>query len=391
MGRAKRYKISLTKDEAIQLLGRTSPSGTYLLGSLEQREQLKVKRQELRDKYRYEIYCKENGIKQEDVSVYWDKSKDFSIMVKPNLPTDFCVFTKVKDLIDSYVPSEIEILPNIVNNNYIYQLAFTDVHLGMDSDDSNYGLYKSQWNRNSVLERVKLMAQTFIKETPYEIDCIQVLNMGDFADGLDGYTTRRDHKLPQNMTNEEVHDLGVEFMTHIAETILQNKKCNKIIFYNVCNSNHSSAFDYFIMQAFKGRFMNNPRIEIINELKFIGHIEYGGHVEILCHGKDSKNMKFGIKPHLEVKSVDRIKEYIEHYDLKGFIHFHKGDSHRYAKDKDNIFDFTNYLALSPSSSWVQHNFQKGRSGFTINKRIKGQYSGISGQDYEFKWNSNELK
>ena len=96
----------------------------------------------------------------------------------------------------------------------------------------------------------------------------------------------------------------------------------------------------------------------------------GKHCFVISHGKDSKSLKFGFKPVLDSKQIEKIDQYIkqnEIYKQCDFIEFSKGDSHQlildYATSDD--FDYCNYLAFSPSSEWVQTNFKKGRSGFVF--------------------------
>ena len=91
---------------------------------------------------------------------------------------------------------------------------------------------------------------------------------------------------------------------------------------------------------------------------------------IITHGKDSKHLKFGFKPHLDGKQVEKIDNYIDtHYLLEKDvrIEFSKGDSHQLLFDHSTSdrFEYFNYMALSPSSNWIQTNFKKGKSGFTF--------------------------
>ena len=96
----------------------------------------------------------------------------------------------------------------------------------------------------------------------------------------------------------------------------------------------------------------------------------GKHCFVISHGKDSKNLKFGFKPVLDAKQVEKIDQYCKKNDIyrnSEFIEFSKGDSHQmifdYATSDD--FDYCNYPAFSPSSEWVQTNFKAGRSGFVM--------------------------
>ena len=91
---------------------------------------------------------------------------------------------------------------------------------------------------------------------------------------------------------------------------------------------------------------------------------------LISHGKDDSTLKFGFKPQLDSKQVEKIDQYIKHHNLYGQakrIIFKKGDSHQLILDMagSDDFDYYNYPAASPSSQWVQNNFKKGRRGFVI--------------------------
>ena len=337
-------------------------------------------------------HCSERGIELEKVNQYWDKTNQYSVQVKPNYEQDFDAIEEINTLLENYIPNgnKVKVKPN--KSKQIAQFFYTDAHVGMNPNAEEKSLYGGSWGEKDLFARLEIVKQQLLLNVPKEVDCLQILNLGDFADGLDKKTVRRQHDLPQNMTNTEVFDVGVRFKIELLEFIYSNFSFNRLVWYNVCNSNHSSDFDYFICQAFKGISKHYEKIEVINNREFMGHIIHGKHCEIISHGKDDVNLKFGFKATLDEKAYKKIDEYIKHYKLsKYIITFHKGDSHLRVDDKTNQdFNYCSYYAFSPSSSWVQVNFQKGRSGFTIRLKYVDKRSGEIVKDFEFKWNSNKL-
>ena len=96
---------------------------------------------------------------------------------------------------------------------------------------------------------------------------------------------------------------------------------------------------------------------------------------IITHGKDDKTLKFGFKPELDTKQIEKIDQYCKHnniYSKSKRIIFKKGDSHQSLLDMAGSDDFFyySYPAVSPSSQWVQNNFKKGRRGIFI-ENFKG--------------------
>lgn len=351
-------------------------------------------------------YCEVYGIPVSEVKSYklvthTSKGAYYNI-ASSNIDDTFAegldIYSKIEELVNSYEPTT-PVKRYMVNENadLILQVIITDTHIGMDTNKGGHSLYGGSWSKKDLFERRDVILrelQNISDSLLGRVDCVQVLNLGDFADGMDEQTVRKGHHLPQNMSNEEVFDTGVELMLSIFEYINGCIPTNEIIWYNVCNSNHSSSFDYFISQAFKAVVSANYSAKVINERKFIGHYTYGRHTEVITHGKDDINLKFGFKAQLDIKGKEKIHEYIKFHKLQqqdNFIHFHKGDSHQYVVDRSSHdFDFNSYLALSPSSGWVQTNFASGRSGFSIIVKEKEGYSNTR-HDFEFKWNSNELK
>jgi hypothetical protein len=247
------------------------------------------------------------------------------------------------------------------------RLIWTDVHVGMDASRKGLALYPVEWNADVLLDRISEMASFVLSNKTSDILIIDEL--GDFMDGWDAETTRKGHKLPQNMTNEEAFDTGIKAKLLLVE--LLSKEYKFIYCNNICEDNHAGSFGYIVNSAFKqivDHKFNN--VEVTNHQKFINHYIIGKHAFIITHGKDSRNLKFGFKPVLDSRTTEKISQYIRHNtDLRFIenIEFSKGDSHQCLFDMctSDEFDYFNYPAFSPSSEWVQTNFKKGRSGFVM--------------------------
>lgn len=284
------------------------------------------------------------------------------IDVKKEIDVDF--FT---DIVKKHLNPIIRDVKTYEKTSYFDRVIYTDAHIGMTPNENGYSLYGGKWDEDVLNIRLGEITDTIIKEKKGNLLIID--DLGDFVDGWDGETTRKGHKLPQNMDNQQMFDVGVSFKVKMIDILINNY--DEIIVNNICEDNHAGSFGYVINSAFKSiieQKYNN--VKVTNHRKFINHYFSGKHCFVISHGKDSKSLKFGFKPHLDTKQADKIDQYLKQnkiYRQAEFIEFSKGDSHQLLLDycTSDDFDYFNYHAFSPSSEWVQTNFKKGRSGFTI--------------------------
>jgi hypothetical protein len=256
-------------------------------------------------------------------------------------------------------------------------LTYTDVHIGMETDADKNSMYAVEWNKEKILETAKTIVLKTIEQQ--KSNNLYVDELGDFLDGFNAQTTRGGHALPQNMTNEEAFDCALEFKMILVDGLVNYY--DLIVFNNICNDNHAGSFGYFVNKAFKDIVnIKYPEVEVNNHRKYLNHYFVRDICFIVTHGKDDKTLKFGFKPFLDSKGLEKIDQYCKHNDIykkSSLIIFKKGDSHQCLFDMCTSDDFYyyNYPALSPSSQWVQNNFKKGRRGF-VNESFKGLESSI---------------
>jgi hypothetical protein len=310
--------------------------------------------------------CERVGIDPEKVKHYWYKGKNYSINVKgaeEGIQIDF------ESIINSCI-SDRKKLDKIKFNptsETFDRLVWTDVHVGMDASRKGLALYATDWNEKVLTSRIEEMIRFVLANK--KSDLLIIDELGDFMDGWDGETTRKGHKLPQNMTNEEAFDAGLNAKMLLINTLASHY--NHIICNNICEDNHSGSFGYVLNSAFKAvTDCIHPNVVINNHQKFINWYNVGKHTFVITHGKDSRNLKFGFKPQIDCRSIEKIDQFLKNngiYKHAEFIEFSKGDSHQALFDMCSSDDFYyfNYPAFSPSSEWVQTNFKKGRSGFVF--------------------------
>jgi len=339
----------------------------------------------------YDLIIEFRGIKDtaneldldhKDVKHGWLKSKTASVFFKnpefemPEFDPDAIDWEAIcKDIQPSNLPKII----TEKKNGIFDRLIITDAHIGMNPNPDGYSQYGGKWDEKELNDRLETIIETVIVKK--NSDTLIIDDLGDFADGWDGETVRKGHHLPQNMDNQKAFDVALRFKLNLVSRLSQYY--DKIIMNNICEDNHSGAFGYVINSAFKVAIeLLVKNVKVTNHRKFINHYKFKDNVFIICHGKDSKNLKFGFKPHIDKPQSEKIDNYIDANFLlqpKVRIEFSKGDSHQLVFDHSSSdrFDYFNYMALSPSSNWIQTNYKKGVSGATL-------FNYNSTKDYDIK-------
>lgn len=382
-------RLTMTEDEALHILGYCNNTGRYKFSDQTKWKEALEKRTKFRRK-ESEVISQMSAMKTDgqvmDIDEYCDyynidrdSVRSFKLITHTGNPFYNIQSNNVDDLENSIITiSDIsEIINSLdhkpkkvspkVNSNEILRIIITDVHIGMETDDKGYGIFSEVWNEKVAFDRLDIIIEECnrIKRNFKEI---HVICLGDYQDGYNGQTTRGGHNLPQNLSNRQAFDVGVRFKYKLYNRVQDLFDC-RVIAYNVCNDNHSSDFGFITNETVRLLCeKTNLNISVNNLERFMSHYTFGDHCFILCHGKDEKHMKFGLKPKLDAVIKDRILQYIKHYDIDSkYITFEKGDSHLQLLDStsSNDFEYFNYRAFSNASSWVNHNFGKSTSGFTL--------------------------
>lgn len=311
---------------------------------------------------------------------YWSKGKDKGWLVSANFlmnnGADAAGISEedVERVVKKYItsPSPRIYRPANAIGAKVLRVILTDTHIGMEINANGTGMYGGAWNAEELFYRADILLEKVAEQTRLHgvFSEVHLINLGDLHDGLMGETARKGHALPQNMSDEDGYEIGVDFLMKLIDG------CREIVgapvkVYNVTNDNHSPLMGYIICSTVQKICQAKYNdVEVVLMRSYINHYKVGKHVFLLCHGKDASHLKFGFKPQLDDRGKDKIEEYMKHYKINGqesFVTFEKGDSHLQLLDSASSDDFhyNNYMAFSPASGWVQHNFKKSRSGFNL--------------------------
>jgi hypothetical protein len=315
-----------------------------------------------------------------DVPHYWDKrNPDFSVFVKnPNFIGKEAASETINE-IDFELIFKGKIEPIIINNvdpnlkADFDRAVYTDTHVGMKVNKDGYALYYGKWDKEELFKTLDVFVNEIIKKKKSNV--LLLHDLGDLMDGWNALTTRGGHLLPQNMSNQEAYDNGLLFKIKMVDGLFLHYDVIECV--NICDDNHGGAFTYVVNSAFKTYVeLKYPgKIKVTNQRKFIDHYIKGERCFILTHGKDGESMKFGFKPKLDPVQIEKIKDYIDEYNLHQYkIEFSKGDSHQLLFDSTSStgFEYQNFGAISPPSNWVKTNFKNTLRCFTTFNYYKDQ-------------------
>jgi hypothetical protein len=253
-------------------------------------------------------------------------------------------------------------------------IYLADLHIGAKT--SNNSLFPNEYNASVFKERLQHTLVTIKQNKEFfgVFDALYIVNLGDALDGYNAQTTRGGHTLPQNLDNNEQLDTFFEAHKDLFDSIVSLNAAKRIEYVACTNCNHSGNFGYAANRLLDIYLsLKYPDIKRTIITKFIDHIQYGQHTFMFTHGKDDKDMKFGLPASLNEKTENYINAYIHYHRIQTpAIHLVKGDLHLSAKQSAKIFRYKNVLSLYGSSKWVQTNFMVNKCGY--NYEIVDKYS-----------------
>jgi hypothetical protein len=264
--------------------------------------------------------------------------------------------------------------PTISNQKALF-IYLSDRHIA--AHVSGVAMYSNDYNGLIYKQRLaEVLHEVFYQKSIYgKFEDIFIIDLGDKMDGLDGYTTRGGHKLPQNMNNRQSFEIAVSAEKEFIDAVIQSDCANNYHVYQNANSNHGGDFDYMVNRALE-IYINTkyPQVQTRIFEKFIEHINYGEHCILLTHGKDDADMKHGLPLHLNDKTENYFRKYLMYNKInpdEHHISIVKGDLHISACQYAYGFRYRNVLSLFGGSKWIATNFGPSRPGVSYEIIEKG--------------------
>jgi len=364
--------------------GKDGKNPRYIL-TPEQENQLKEIRSEGFDSNRFcawdkngkfipiEDFCRIHGLPFEDIKSHKIVSHTgtpyYNILFK-DLNEVAIDSVSLGDVFEKYTIAREKTKVENFESDYFDRLVLTDIHIGMNPNVEGTAMYNNNWNAEDIEHsRVQILKEIKSRQKG---SLLIVEQLGDLLDGYNAKTTRGGHELPQNMSNQQQFDFAIQFMVTLIDDLTEIY--HSIELHNICNDNHAGDFGYMACQAVKMVLeAKHNKVKVTNHKSFISHYTVGGSLSVISHGKDKVHNKFGFKPILDTKQIEKIDQYIKYHGLYKFPirRFAKGDSHQAIFDDttSNDFSYNSYPAFSPASEWVQSNFKNSKRGFAFENEV----------------------
>jgi hypothetical protein len=313
---------------------------------------------------------------------FWDQGENqrFTITTKRSWHETLGL-TSINDALESIKTafkdkiSPVRIKVEEKDNRKALFIYLADLHIGAKT--SNNSLFPNHYDANVFKERLQHTLVTIKQNKEFfgVFDALYIVNLGDALDGYNKQTTRGGHILPQNLDNNEQLDTFFEAHKDLFDSIVHMEAAKRIEYVACTNSNHDGGGFSYAANRLLDIYLSlkYPDIKRTIITKFIDHLQYGQHTFMFTHGKDDKDMKFGLPATLNEKTENYINAYIHYHKIQTpAIHLVKGDLHLSSKQSGKIFRYKNVLSLYGSSKWVQTNFMVNKCGY--NYEIVDKYS-----------------
>lgn len=255
-----------------------------------------------------------------------------------------------------------EVTPITLNNNFNSDktiiLHISDTHVGAAL--SSTCLYENTWNEGELEKRLNELVERVDEIGPF--DKIIINFLGDYLDGMDGMTARRDHVMPQNMDNKQQFNVFIRQMLYFISNL--SEITNEISIYAVPEGNHGGYADFFAIKALQYACQAKfPDINFIVFDRYFGVFNVNSHTYLSMHGKDGEFMKKPMPLNLNDATSTMIRDWLDRESIHtNNIHIIKGDLHSNNLNSCRKFDYRNVLSLFGDSDYSQMNYVSNNYG-----------------------------
>lgn len=341
-------KTRLKPEQALCLGLKLTKSGQYRI-TTEQRESL--------DSSKFLDYCKDNNIDKDSVGLYWDKSKDFSILVKPdsiNALTLDEVIDNINKKITDHSPKYKPFSPIKPKTNNLLVIDIADCHFGKLCSAYETG---ESYNVNIAKKRcIDGVNGILNKSICFGIDKIMFVIGNDVLH----YDNAKQTTTAGTFQNSDVmfydmFNIALETYVEIIESLITDYHVD--IVFNA--SNHDYVSGWMFARTLSSWFRNASNVTVCDSIKHRKYYQYGVNMIGTNHGDGAKmdNLPLLMANEEPLMWAVTSKRYIYLH------HIHHKQTYKFKSGMDYIGVTVEYLR-SPSGTDSWHH----RNGYCGNKK-----------------------
>ena len=351
-------RLTMTEDEALHALGYCNKTGRYKFSDKTKWQEALDKRKEYRENFKFNQYCKENNIQQEDVSLYWDKSKDFSILVRPNQKTDADLMDSISERIKEQPHKFKPFVPKKTIENNLLVIDIADAHIGKLSTSYETG---DQYGIEIAKQRCYDGVNGIIsRASQFDISKIMFV-IGNDVLHYDNPRRTTTSGTPQD-TDGMFYDMFNSALDMYINIINELRLTYEVdVIFNA--SNHDYMSGWMLARALSMYFHNADNVSVDDGISHRKYYKFGNNLIGTNHGDGAKMQDLPLLMANEVPDLWASTKYRYVY----LHHLHHKQTHKFMSGKDFIGVTVEYLR-SPSSSDSWHH----RNGYVgAKKAIEG--------------------
>lgn len=334
-------RVRITREEAALLgvnLQKAEPNRKKIRASLtpDQIDELNNIRHEGLAKH-----CIERGIDLSNVVEYWDKTKEYSVKIRPQVVSMQAIGEEIIDDMKQYAPAYPEIKRSKVSDPHLLIVDPADVHIGKLASSFETG---EEYNSEIAVQRVREGVDGIIdKSSGFNIDKI-VLVIGNDILHIDTPKRQTTSGTPQDtdgmwyenfLKAKQIYVEVIERLVTIADVH---------VMFNPSNHDYTNGF--FLADVIKTWFMNSNNITFDTSISHRKYYLYGNNLIGTTHGDGAKMADLGSLMSVEAK--DYWTQSKHRYIYTHHVH------HKIAKDFINV-TVESLRSPSAADSWHHRN------------------------------------
>ena len=321
-------------------------------------EQQYLKLKEYRENFKYYLYCKDNNINTDDVSVVWDKSRDFSIMYKPNQKTDQDLIASINDRLKQPNVKFKPFTPIQSKENNLLVIDIADAHFGKLSTSyetgEDYGIEVAKKRCYDGVHGIISRASKF--------DISKVM----FVIGNDVLHYDNPRRTTTSGTPQDSDGMFYDMFNSALDTyinIINELRLTYSVDVIFNASNHDYMSGWMLARALSMYFHSADNVNIDDGISHRKYYKFGNNLIGTNHGDGAKMQDLPLLMANEVPELWAATKYRYVY----LHHIHHKQTHKFQSGKDFIGVTVEYLR-SPSGADSWH-FRNGYVG--AKKAIEG--------------------